>query len=221
MQEQAPVSSKRIFWICIGVLLGLARIQRNTSKTKEKYRLKFLQGAKNKEYIYHLHEQFKDYVLSPPFFDSKHNTYSFQTVSTSDLQIFANIFYTHHELPTRKGIGSFFKENKISDIALSYWFMDDGGLLAYNKDYRRKGLVLNTQGFAFNEVQLLSKNLNSTFSLRSWVKKKKEKPIIAFSGKEYDKIKSIIYPYIVPSMRYKLPCYREHPVPLENSKESS
>ena len=60
MQEQASVYSKRILLISIGVLLGDASIQKNSSKTQEKYKLKFLQGARNKEYIYHLHEEFKD-----------------------------------------------------------------------------------------------------------------------------------------------------------------
>lgn len=58
------------------MLLGDASIQKSTSKTKEKYRLKFLQGFKNKQYIDHLHNEFKEYVLSSPYFDNKRNTYS-------------------------------------------------------------------------------------------------------------------------------------------------
>lgn len=54
--------------ISIGVLLQDASIQKNTSKSKVKYRLKFLQSAKHKLYIYHLHKIFKDYIISEPFF---------------------------------------------------------------------------------------------------------------------------------------------------------
>jgi hypothetical protein len=43
-------------------------------------------------------------------------------------------------------------KNEISPVSLAYWFMDDGGLLSYNKDYVRKGLVFNTQGFTLQEV---------------------------------------------------------------------
>lgn len=74
-----------LFEISIGVLLGDCSIQKNTSKSIEKCRLKFLQGAKHKEYIYHLHQQYKGYVISDPFYDSKRNTYSFQTVFTPSL----------------------------------------------------------------------------------------------------------------------------------------
>ena len=83
--------------------------------------------------------------------------------------------------------------------------MDDGGLLSYNKDYIRKGLIFNTQGFSCNEVSILPENLNTTYNLETWVKLNKNKPIIAVSGKKYTQIKSLISPYIIPCMKYKLP----------------
>lgn len=194
--------TERLFEICIGVLLGDASIQKNKSKSSEKYRLKFLQGVKHKEYIYHLHSEFKDYVLSPPYFDKKRNTYSFQTVFHLNFKKLADIFL-NKEL--KKSINIFFTEKKIQPVSLAYWFMDDGGLLSYNKDYVRKGLVFNTQGFVFNEVLILSENLNTAYNLNTWVKTNKKKPIIAVSGKEYLKIKNIILPHIIDSMKYKLP----------------
>lgn len=82
------------------------------------------------------------------------------------------------------------------------------GLLSYNKDYVRKGLLLNMHNFTFDKVNLLSENLNLTYSLGTWVKRNKKRPIIAISGEVYDKVKSILYPHIVPGMKYKLPCSR-------------
>jgi hypothetical protein len=38
----------KLFQISIGVLLGDCSIQKNTSKSQTKYRLKFLQGGKHK-----------------------------------------------------------------------------------------------------------------------------------------------------------------------------
>ena len=57
--------------------------------------------------------------------------------------------------------------------------MDDGGLLSYNKDYHRRGIVFNTHGFTFEEVEILSQNINKAYNLESWVKINKKKPIIA------------------------------------------
>ena len=201
------VLTPRLFNISIGVLLNDASIQKNTSKTKEKYRLKFLQNAKNKEYIYHLHNEFKNYVISPPFFNNKRNTYFFQTVFHFEFKKIADIFLN---IDSKKSINSFFVENAISLISLAYWFMDDKGRLSYNKDYNRKDLVFNTQGFTFTEAMILSENLNNAYNLNSWVKENKKKPVIAISGKKYNEIKNIIFPHIIHTMKYKLPSEKKN-----------
>ena len=194
--------NQRLFQISLGVLLGDCSLQKNTHKCKEKYRLKFLQGEKHRQYIVHLHKEFKGFVISPPFHDCLRKTYSFQTLFEESFKVLADIFYNENN---KKSVGSYFVNNKISPISLAYWFMDDGGLLSYNKDYKRKGLVFNTQGFTFQEVETLSKNLNQGYNLKTWVKENKKKPIIAVSGKEYKTIREIIFPHIVECMRYKLP----------------
>lgn len=203
LEKQMYQISDPLFEVCIDVILGDASIQRNTSKKIEKYRLKFLQSAKHEKYVFHLHEIFKDYVVSQPYFNEKRNTFSFQTVFHSDFNKVAHIFLDKKD--NKKIISDFFTIYPISPISLAYWFMDDGGLLSYNKDYIRKSLVFNTQGFSFNEVNVLSENLNTTYNLETWVKLNKNKPIIAVSGKKYTQIKNLISPYIIPSMKYKLP----------------
>ncbi len=185
-------------------MLGDCSIQKNTSKSQTKYRLKFLQGGKHKEYITHLHQEYKKYLISPPFYNLKRNTYSFQTIFHLEFKLMADIFL-NKEFSSKKIIGEYFMKNEISPLSLAYWFMDDGGLLSYNKDYVRKGLVFNTQGFTFQEVEILSQNLNKTYNLDTWVKENKKKPIIAVSGKKYNRIRDIIYPHIITCMKYKLP----------------
>jgi len=188
------VYKDKLFQISIGVLLGDCSIQKNTHKSQMKYRLKFLQGGKHKEYITHLHQEYKEYVVSPPFYNLKRNTYSFQTIFHLDFKVQADIFLNIYN---KKIIGEYFMKNDISPVSLAYWFMDDGGLLSYNKDYVRKGLVFNTQGFTLQEVETLSQNLNKTYNLDTWVKENKKKPIIAVSGKNYNRIRYLIYPHII------------------------
>ena len=201
LQEKRALE-ERLFQISIGVLLGDASIQKNTSKRVEKWRLKFSQSAKHDAYIHHLHYQFKEYVISEPFFNQTRNMYSFQTVFHTRFKCLADIFL---DGDNKKRIACFFKENPISPVSLAYWFMDDGGLLSYKKDWPRKGLLFNTQGFTFAEVETLSQNLNRSYNLKTWVKLNKKKPVIAVSGKEYDQISRIFLPYMHESMRYKLP----------------
>lgn len=145
LENQNLNLNTRLLEISIGVLFRDCTIQKNTSKSVEKYRLKFLQSANHKEYIYHLHSQFKDYVKTQPFFNSERNTYSFQTIFHSDFKQLADIFLDEKG---KKVIKPFFLKNIISPITLAYWLMDDGGLLSYSKDYPRKSLVFNTHGFS-------------------------------------------------------------------------
>ena len=207
--QENLTKQEKLFQISIGVLLGDASIQKNTSKEMEKWRLKFSQSAKHSAYIHHLHDQFKvlstlieEYVISGPSFNQTRNMYSFQTVFDKRFKCLANIFL---DCDGKKKITCFFKENPISPLSLAYWSMDDGGLLSYKKDWPRKGLVFNTQGFTFAEVETLSQNLNRSYNLKTWVKLNKKKPIIAVSGKEYHQISRIFLPYMHQSMKYKLP----------------
>ena len=130
--------------------------------------------------------------------------YSFQTVFDSRFKSLADIFLDHQG---KKTITSFFKENPISPISLAYWFMDDGGLLSYKKDWPRKGLVFNTQGFSFAEVETLSQNLNRSYDLKTWVKLNKKKPIIAVSGRESEQISRVFLPHMHESLKYKVPLF--------------
>lgn len=64
-------------------------------------------------------------------------------------------------------------------------------------------LVFNTQGFTFPEARILSENLNSTFDFNTGVKQKKAAH--SYILKKYKEIMNIISPYIIDSMKYKLP----------------
>ena len=62
--------SKNLFEIGIGTLLGDASLQ--TQDHGKTYRLKFSQSEKNhRDYLFHLHEIFDNWVLSPPHFNGK------------------------------------------------------------------------------------------------------------------------------------------------------
>lgn len=103
-------------------------------------------------------------MLSAPHFGCKRNTYCFQTVFHPDFNKLADIFLDNNG---KKIISCFFERNPISPIPLAYWFMDDGGVLSYNKHYVREALVVNAQGFTVNQVKLVSDSLNKAHALNS------------------------------------------------------
>jgi hypothetical protein len=79
--------------------------------------------------------------------------------------------------------------------------MDDGSI----KSKQSKGVILNTQGFTETEVLLLCKILDYKFNLICKLRKQKDGNQIYISGHSYELLKSLIYSFIIDSMRYKFP----------------
>lgn len=187
--------SKDLFSVCVGVLLYINKVDVSdasiqTQNNGKSFRLKFQQADKlHREYLFHLYELFKDWVLSPPFFDEKRGIWGFQTISHPDFIQLAKIFVLDHQgILCKKHIKAGLIEQYGTASALAYWIMDDGGRLCYNKDYERKGFSLNTQSFTKEEVELLCKGLQNRYGLHCWVKSNKKKWIIAISGGDYEKV---------------------------------
>jgi hypothetical protein len=86
--------------------------------------------------------------------------------------------------------------------------MDDGGKLDYTKN-KGKGIVFNTHSFSEEEVKQMCIELKEKFNLNSKMKINKNKPIIMISGRDYEKFLNLIDPFIISSMRYKLPSPRK------------
>jgi hypothetical protein len=83
--------------------------------------------------------------------------------------------------------------------------MDDGSI----KSKQSKGVFFNTQGFTFKEVTLLSNILNDKYKLQTTLRKQKQGYQIYVSGYSYERLRSIIYPYLINSMYYKFPVPRK------------
>ena len=81
--------------------------------------------------------------------------------------------------------------------------MDDGGKLDYNKNSKNKSVVLNTQSFTADEVKTMGDQLSEKFKLDCEIRSNKGKKIIVI--KNYEVFISLIDPYIIDEMRYKLP----------------
>lgn len=197
--------SQPLFEIALGVMLGDASLQ--TQNGGLSYRLKFSQAEKlHREYLLHLHDVFADWVLSPPFFNEKRQMWSFQTFSHCDFNKIAQLFVIDDDgLSCKKTIKPDLIQKYVTPRSLAYWWMDDGGKSCYNKDYQRKGFVFNTQGFTLTNVRLLCDGLTQKFGLHCWPKPNKKGFLIVISALSYDKMMCLLDPYLIPSMRYKLP----------------
>lgn len=204
----------------IGLMLGDASLQsQNGGKT---YRMKFEWGDRSKAYLDHVYKLFDEWVLSEPHkkirISPKGNTvinWGFQSISHKAFNDLANLFISPVSLPLlalvrgeeghKKSISPNLIKNYLTARGLAYWFMDDGGKLDYNKNSSNKGVVLNTQSFEAREVKAMLKELSEKFNLDCEIRSNKGKKIIVIKSSSYSTFLSLIDPYILPEMRYKLP----------------
>lgn len=197
--------SESLFEISVGTLLGDASIQ--TQDGGKTYRLKFQQSEHlHRDYLFHLHEQFHDWVLSPPHFNEKRNMWSFQTLSHSEFQKLAQLFVLDsHGKKCQKHIKPDLIQHYLTPKGFAYWIMDDGGRACYNRDYERKGFALNTHSFAKSQVERLRQGLETRYGLDCWLRPNKNKWVIVISGYHHEKVMDLIGNYLIPSMYHKIP----------------
>ena len=79
--------------------------------------------------------------------------------------------------------------------------MDDGSI----KSKRHRGVFLNTQGFKENDIKKLQKILKNKFGVDSKTRTEKNGKQIYLGGKSGERFIGIINPYIISSMKYKIP----------------
>ena len=186
--------------ILVGVLLGDAHLE--TQNQGRTYRLKIEQSLKHQDYVQHLYEVFKPWVLTPPQLKEKSShghtswNYWFQTVSHGAFRFYAHQFYVDKQKRVPRLIHRW-----LTSCALSYWFMDDGSI----KSKHSKGLLFNTQGYPHSDVQRLVDVLQVNFGLQAKPRKQKEGFQIYISGKSYKHFRELVEPYLIATMRYKLP----------------
>ena len=190
--------------ILIGLLLGDAHLE--TQNRGRTYRVKFEYGAKQALYAEHLYASFKEWILTPPQVkvDATHNNVWFQTVSHQAFRFYAHQFTDGGRKCVPRLIHRF-----LTARSLAYWFMDDG--LAKSRE--SKGVIFNTQGFVRNDVERLIDALRSCFGLEAVLRRQKDGNQIYVSGRSFELFREIVDPFVIASMRYKIPSDRKTRMP--------
>lgn len=194
--------------LLVGTILGDAFV--SLAQNKKGASLMIEQSGKHKEYVEHLYNELKSLYpgkLSKRFRgeNNQYINYLFKTATSPDLLFYRDLFYEGN----KKVIKPELKE-LITDVSLAYWYMDDGSI----KSKESKGMIYNTHGFKLEEVMFLIEILKTKFNLDCWERKQKNKKgeiqyQIYISGYSYEKFMALIEPYIIESMKYKLPPKRK------------
>jgi len=193
-----------------GILLGDAHLEtQNSGKT---FRLKFEQSSGHKDYLFHLYDEFEDWVRTAPKEKLKRSSgressnWYFQTLSHASLRFYGHQFYPAGKKVVPKSI-----EKMLSPTGLAYWYMDDGSI----KSKESKGVIFNTQSFSEQDVVRLASILERKFGLKAKLRKQKDGPQIYVSGQSFETFLELVEPHIISSMKYKLPRARLTTMPKE------
>ena len=191
----------------VGLMLGDASLQtQNKGKT---FRLKFEWSNKHKAYLDHVYSTLDRWVLSEPHaklrispLGNEVHNWGFQTISHEAFNYLAELFLDEN---FKKYITPDLIKNHLTPRGLSFWFCDDGGKLDYNKNSKNKSVVLNTHSFKDEEVSTMAQQLGDKFNLNVEIRSNKGKKIIVIKSDSYPTFLSLIDPYIIAEMRFKLP----------------
>lgn len=182
--------------LIIGTLLGDGFLEKNGRN----FRLVMGHSLKQLEYV-----KWKQQMLLPltstlavtERLDARTNkSYHYATLRTKTAPIFKeyfDLFYRngHRIIPANL-------PNVINPRMLAIWVMDDG--------YKRNdcnALRLNTQAYSYAEQLLIQKSLQR-LSLEARIQHHKKTFVIYIPSSSMTKLRELISPYVVESMRYKV-----------------
>lgn len=175
--------------ILIGCLLG-----DGTMRKKVNAYFEVNHAYKQKELVDWMFTKFENLVLTPPKWrkgNGNREAYRFFTRSLPVLTPFYDYFYKEG-----KKIIPF--NLKMNPLTLAIWFMDDGSK-------SRSSVYFNTQQFTRKEQVRLINYLKDQFGLESTLNRDKKYFRIRIRTESTKKLVKMIYKYVLPSFRYKLP----------------
>ena len=196
--------------ILLGILLGDAHME--LSPNEKSARLKIEQSVRKQDYMEHLHYVFQDWSPGRMVSASNSNNLKFSTKYSSSLRFYHTQFYGEKGRCVPRWI-----EHSFTPRSLAYLIMDDGGI----KSKTSKGVYINVYGLGGKEQEFLCKILRRKFELQAKVVRDRQYYRIYISGHSYDILVALIDPYILPSVRYKIPPPRKEKARKNLTREDS
>jgi len=158
---------------------------------------------KHSDYLYYLYNLFEPFVGTEPKLTNRkpdsrtgliYNSLIFRTFSLPCFNEYHFMFY-----PNGKKIIPLNIEEHLTEIGLAFWIMDDGGKNTHGD------LILHTNSYTLEEVELLISVLNNKFNLFSKIYKRSiNQWAILIPKKELPKVRKLVSNYIHSSMEYKI-----------------
>lgn len=190
--------------ILVGTLLGDGHLE--TKNYGQTYRLKIEHTIRQRAYVDWFYKKFQVWVLTPPVVRTRlvtlrgqekaYERIGFATISTGSLRFYAKQFYQDKTKIVPKLIHRW-----LTPRALAVWYMDDGSI----KSNHHKTILLNTHSFSDTDLKRLQNVLEQEFGIKTAIRIQKDGKQIYLLSETVEMFLKLIEPYIIPTMRYKLP----------------
>lgn len=190
--------NKDVISLLIGSLLGDSYAEKRSGAT----RIQFKQSSRNVEYLMWFHKFLADRGYCNPVKPAMKTTigkhgkvyyyYVIKTWSSPSLNWVYDAFYVDGVKRVPQCINEY-----LDAFALAVWIMDDGGP-------HNEGLLLSTYCFSVEDVNMLASILRTNFNLKCSVNLRKAGPVIYIFKESMPLVRTLVMPYLVPSMYYKV-----------------
>jgi hypothetical protein len=128
------------------------------------------------------------------------------------LKDFRNSFYQDRRKIVPRNLGDI-----LDPLAVAVWFMDDGGRGARTP----RELVFNTSCFSADEQVFLAKVLLDSFRVVASIHKHGKGFQIYIKAESFSRFSELVSPYLIASLRYKLPVDPVTTSPRRKRRDSS
>ena len=158
-------------------------------KSGKHYRFRVEHTVRHKQYVEWKYQLLKQICLTPPVYIPNHCSVKMSTVGHPKITELRNAWY--HK---QKHVPVNFR---LSPLMLAIWFMDDG-------TKHRDTVDFSVHSFADESLQILQKQM-SQFGIETTINSDGKGARLYVKKHSYPIFKSLVTPYIVECMAYKLP----------------
>jgi len=215
---QSTFSSHQID-VIIGSLLGDACLECRSVGVRSPITARFRvhHGIRQKEYVLWKYETLKDFVLKEPKEISwmnpkrfiKETSWYFHTRSLEELGILYHYFYKNGTKILPKDIFNFLNPKMIA-----VWFMDDGS-------NNGNSITLNTHSFSKEEQMRIAENFRDCYGIHATIVRDRTKWKLAIGRYDFQQFLSLVEPYVISPMIYKIASPRNDLSRFSGQSESS
>ena len=199
-QQKINVSlTKRQRELIIGLLLGDGHLEKRPGG--DTYRLRVEHSEAQKEYLFWIYNEFKEWVPSVPKQKVRSDgriSYEMVTVSHAAFHFYHGQFYVDGKKVIPKLLYKW-----MTPLVLAIWYMDDGSL----KSIRHKTFNIHTLGYTKSDLDRVCMMFKKIFGIVAVLHSQKSVAWrIYITSESSELFTSLVYPTIklIPSMLYKL-----------------